>query len=136
MDYFFWTPKLSVGVDMIDDEHKQWIAYINALHAGIEEGKDHEILEKLLDDVIAFSREHFEHEEGLFMETNYPDIKHHKELHDDYLKELEILKQRASQEKGAPLTLDVMLSIKAWFVDHVQEVDSQLAPYISSKPKE
>lgn len=133
MEYFVWTPELAIGIDEIDNEHMKWIAYINALHSGVEEGKEKEVLEILLNDIITFSGTHFEHEEAMFLETNYPDAAHHIQLHKDYLIELATLKQRLISEQANVLTYDVMLSLKTWLINHVQDVDRQYVSYINER---
>lgn len=130
MNYFVWTPELSVGIDEIDREHMKWISYINALHLGIEAGKEQEVVEQLLDDVISFSGEHFEHEQELFEITDYPGTKHHKELHANYLNELKELRAKASKGYESAITYEVMLSLKKWLITHVQEVDRSYVSYV------
>lgn len=133
MDYFVWTSELSVGIDEIDQEHMKWIAYINALHLGVEAGKEQDVLKALLNDVIDFSTQHFQHEQTMFLESSYPDAKHHIMLHQGYIKELTILSQRLENEEASVLTYDVLLSMKKWLINHVQEVDRQYVSYVKEK---
>jgi len=130
MSYFVWTPELSLGIDEIDEEHMKWIAYINALHVGVEAGKEQEILETLLEDAINFSKEHFEHEQSLFSKTKYEKTEEHIKLHEGFLKELYELKERLIKEDASVLTDEVMTSLKKWLIEHVQEVDREYASYV------
>ena len=128
-----WSSEYSLGIEEIDDEHMKWVAYINALHVGIEQGQDRGVLGQLLDDVISFSSEHFEHEEALFEGTDYPDKENHKKLHKDYIEELKTLKEKLSADGGPVLTHSVLASLIEWFLDHVQDVDRNYVPYLKSK---
>ncbi len=76
-----WHDGMSVNVDVIDDEHKQFIAFINNLHDAIEQNNGDEILFKSLSDTRAYADYHFKNEEFLFSQTDYPDKDRHKAQH-------------------------------------------------------
>ncbi len=130
MAFFQWTQTLSVGIEEIDEEHKIWIVFLNKLHDAVGSGTDYEELSGILHDVISFSKQHFINEENMFTESDYPDADKHKQLHKDYLEELQMLSDLCSPQTTEELTLDSLLSLKKWLVDHIQEVDKQYAPYV------
>lgn len=133
MSFFVWTPALSVGIKIIDEEHMQWISYIDQLHQAFENGSDHKILCANIENIKNFSQEHFKHEEAMFLATNYPDAARHSQLHKKYLEELDLLSGLCSPVTAGALTMDTLLSLKKWLINHVQEVDMQYVPYIKKK---
>ena len=48
MEFMTWTSDLSVGVAVLDDDHKRLIGIINQLHYGIKAGHDRDVLEAVL----------------------------------------------------------------------------------------
>ena len=66
-----WTEELSVGIPAIDEQHQKLITLINELHRAIESGKGHEKLERIVDELLVYTREHFGYEEGIFTRVNY-----------------------------------------------------------------
>jgi hemerythrin len=53
MAYIDWTEKLSVGIDIIDEQHKVLFKIINDLHDAMKAGQSKlvikEVLERLID---------------------------------------------------------------------------------------
>ena len=54
MEFMTWTSDLSVGVEVLDDDHKKLIGIINQLHYGITAGHDREVLEAVLNELVEY----------------------------------------------------------------------------------
>jgi len=67
-----WTDALSVGIEQIDCQHKQWIAHFNAAvdAMGAKLGTDHII--KDLGFLVDYTETHFAAEEGYMTAAKYP----------------------------------------------------------------
>ncbi|HAX91772.1 MAG TPA: hemerythrin, partial [Rhodospirillaceae bacterium] len=64
-DLIIWSPSMSVGVDILDDDHKRIMVLINKLHEAMLEGKGKKLLGEIFDGLIAYIKLHFDSEEAL-----------------------------------------------------------------------
>ncbi len=62
---------MSVGVKLLDNDHKKLAILINDLHEGMMAGRDSRALKHIFEELVAFSRLHFAHEEKLLAEAGY-----------------------------------------------------------------
>ncbi len=128
-----WNDKMSVGVAMIDDEHKKLVAMLNELYDGVQSGHGKDALGKILDGLISYTAGHFKHEEKLFADTGYPAAAAHKKEHDDLTKQ--VLDVQAKYKSGATgtLSLEVMNFLKNWLVNHIQGTYKKYGPHLNAK---
>jgi hemerythrin len=123
-----WTSEFSVGNEMLDNEHKEWIRLLNEFYEGIKEHEVAESLDKLIYGMIAYTQYHFGHEEKHMLAIHYPDYESHKEKHDLYLSKL--LEFRDKIKAGKPvLALEVINYLKSWLVNHIKGSDLQYARF-------
>ena len=82
-----WTPDLSVGVEAIDNQHKELIRRMNAFFSSMEGNDQKKVL-----DMLAFLADyvvtHFRDEEALQVRCNYPGYAEHKKLHQDFVSQV------------------------------------------------
>jgi hemerythrin len=128
-----WNKQLSVGVQVLDDDHKKLVGMINELYDAVQAGRGKESLGKILDGLIEYVKTHFAREEQFFAQTNYPDTAAHKKEHDELTKQvLEVQKKYKAGANGT-LSLELMNFLKNWLVDHLQASDGKYGPYLNSK---
>jgi hemerythrin len=132
MSLMTWSPTLSVNVKQFDDQHIKLVNMLNELYDASKEGKGKEVLGKVLNDLIDYSASHFIDEERLMVEHAYPDMAHHKAIHDNLVKQVIELQQKFTSGQ-AILTLDVMMFLKDWLVTHIQVTDKKYSAYLNSK---
>jgi hemerythrin len=123
---------MSVGVKVIDDDHKNLLGLANKLWDSIIAQRGKQVLGDILDELVKYTTFHFEREEQLFAYTSYPDAARHKKEHDDLTKQVLAIQKR--YKDGAPaLTLEVMNFLKDWLYDHILGSDGRFGPYLNSK---
>jgi len=130
MDLISWKESYSVNNAVIDQQHKRLISYINQLHTAMKEAKGKEILQKILDDLVFYTKEHFSTEEKLMEKNNYPQTTFHKMEHAKLTKEVVDLQKKYSAGKTS-LTLDVMMFLKNWLNKHILESDQKYKSFIN-----
>jgi len=128
-----WTEKMSVGVKVLDDDHKKLIGMINELHGGLKVGHGKEVLGNVLDELVSYTRMHFAREEQYFAKTGYAAAAAHKKEHDDLTKQ--VLDVQAKYKAGAvtSLSLEVMDFLKNWLTNHIQGSDQKYGPHLNEK---
>lgn len=133
MPLMTWTEKMSVGVAVLDNDHKKLVAMVNELFDGIQAGKGKDILGKVLDGLITYTVEHFRREEQFFAQTGYADAASHKEAHESLAKQVVAVQQKFKSGATATLSLEVMNFLKNWLINHIQGSDKKYGPWLNGK---
>ncbi len=133
MPLMTWNERLSVGVKLLDDDHKKLVGMVNQLYDAIQGGKGKESMGPILDGLIDYTKVHFAHEEHLFVQTGYPASSAHKKEHDDLTRQVLDVQQKYKAGVNGTLSLEVMNFLKNWLVNHIQGSDQKYGPYLNSK---
>lgn len=81
MSLITWNDDVySVGIRKMDDQHKQLIGLLNALHARKKSG-DGEFLMNVLTTLIHYTRKHFVDEEKLLRKIHFSKFDQHHAQH-------------------------------------------------------
>jgi hemerythrin len=132
MAVFAWSEKYSVNIREIDDQHKKLIGMVNQLHNAMRQGQGKQALDKVLKDLIQYTRTHFAAEERIMKANGYPEYDVHKEKHDKMTDKVANI-YRDYQDGKASMTLDVMKFLENWVDKHIMSTDKQYMPYLNSK---
>lgn len=132
MPLITWNDSLSVNVQEIDSQHKRLVELINQLHDAMSQGRGREVMGKVLDGLISYTRTHFAYEERLMAARAYPSLAQHKAEHDALTKQVLDLQSQFLAGQ-AVLTLQVMKFLKDWLSNHILEVDKKLGAYLNTK---
>lgn len=133
-----WKDKYSIGVELIDNQHKELFGRLSEFIQIVQNDKDW--VEKLdkVKETLGFMQEyvvfHFDDEEAYQEKINYPDIEAHKEAHakfkegiNDYVKLFE--EEGFTEEKMQELSAKLM----TWLIMHVGKMDQKIGEYVRSK---
>jgi hemerythrin-like metal-binding protein len=126
---FPWTKALETGHAAIDREHQQLLSYLNELAAAMSAGKGRAMLGDLLDKLVAYTQEHFAHEELLMAARKYPESATHKSQHVELTKTvLDFARKfKGGQPVNAP---EVMNFLKDWLRSHIGGSDRRLGQWL------
>jgi hemerythrin len=128
-----WTEKLSVGVAVLDEDHKKLVGMVNELYDAMQAGHGKEKLGPILNQLVQYTRMHFAREEKFFSETGYADSAAHKQQHEALTRQvLEVQKKYAGGEV-ATLSVEVMHFLRDWLVKHIQGSDQSYRAHLNAK---
>jgi len=129
-----WKDEYSVGVKVIDDQHKELFRRVNKLFDDVSRGNVTTVLETL-DFLNSYVIYHFSAEEQLMDKSRtYPELESHKNEHEWF--KSEILSIREQVEKnglGVSLTLRLNKLLVSWLINHVTKTDVKFAPYLKEE---
>lgn len=130
MALFEWNESYSVGVNEIDVQHQKLVQILNDLHSEMKVGRSREILGKVLDELVDYSRTHFAFEEKYFDEFGYPDKDLHKASHADYVARVTQFREDflSGKETGS---LRVMEFLIHWIQAHIRKTDKEYGPFFN-----
>jgi hemerythrin-like metal-binding protein len=126
-----WNPDMSVGVRVLDEDHKKLIAMINELHASMLQGHSHEVVGGVLRRLANYTVEHFQREEKLFAQTGYPAAAGHKREHEK-LKAQVMVEIQKFQAGSASIGMETLTFLRDWLKHHIQESDKAYGPHLNS----
>jgi hemerythrin len=124
---FSWTPSLAVGVEEIDEQHKEWFRHAAAFTNGLEH-RTRQDVDALIAYLRRYSVMHFSVEESWMREFKYPQFLAHKAQHDRFLRDLEKLSAEHRARGLDPMRVGSWLG--QWMTDHVSVTDLRLAEFM------
>jgi hemerythrin-like metal-binding protein len=128
-----WTEEMSVGVKVLDDDHKNLIEMLNQLNDGILAGKGRETLGVVIEKLLEYTNFHFAREERLFIETGYPGGAAHKEEHESLSRRVKNLQSRFESGQSLEVSMETMAFLKSWLTNHIQGSDQKYGPHLNAK---
>jgi hemerythrin len=129
-----WDSKYKINVPSIDEEHKMLFTKIaSILDAHSKNQITVTLLTNLLNDLNDYVKYHFEHEEDLMKEINYPKYEQHIMIH----RHMEnIVKTKFDEIQTQYETFDIPQFaefVGQWLIYHIAEQDQQIAKFIKDK---
>lgn len=124
-----WDGALSIGVDIIDKQHRELFSSINRFQERIASESPSFALDVVLDSLKNYARYHFASEERLLELNNCPELERHKGLHAAFEEEI-----RRYEAKHASVTRAELGELQAyllnWLTNHIQGEDHRLKEYL------
>jgi len=127
-----WVDALSVGIEEIDNQHKELVRLLNQLHTAIWEKHGSAASMEILDKLVEYTRVHFTVEESLMRILGYPDYEHHRQEHEKLISQV-IELQRKLKSGEANISFELLHFLKNWLTHHILGTDKAYAPYFLSK---
>lgn len=124
MAHISWTDDLSVGIDVIDTQHRRIVDYINQLH-DIRGNPDRNVVGDVIENLVDYTYTHFAFEETMLEDARYPLVEAHKKVHEKFIQRVDEFKSRFAQGENVAEALCDMLA--AWLFDHIRQDDKAYA---------
>jgi len=132
MAFIQWEEKYSVGVTELDNQHKQLVKLLSDLYEAMQAQKTNEVLGRILNQLVSYTKTHFATEERYMSQYGYPDLAAQKREHEAFAKK--VIDFKESFEAGRT-TLSVSLTsfVKDWLFSHIGGSDKKYGPFLNSK---
>lgn len=125
-----WTQNLSVGISMIDDQHKMWFEKAEALFDAGKNNKAKEYVGELLDFLDDYTKKHFADEEVYMQKINYPGYAEQKQAHTAFIAQLTKLRNDYKTSGGNLLViLNANQMVLEWLTKHISNMDKKIGEY-------
>jgi len=126
-----WEDSYSVGVEEIDQQHKQLFDIVNDLIRANKLNKGKKEIGRVLNFLADYTVKHFEDEEKLQQNSGYPDYEAHKRLHEQFVDDALNFKNRFENGQIDTATMmDFNKTITRWLVQHVKGIDQEVGKHI------
>jgi hemerythrin-like metal-binding protein len=124
MEYIKWNDELSVGLDSIDNQHKELFRVINAFYNSIADKLGKVAVLQAIKDMENYTITHFTAEEAMMRHAGYAGLEQHMNEHKDFIETVADFRKRY-EEGRLLLSLEVSGFIKNWITNHIKKTDQQ-----------
>lgn len=125
-DYITWQDDFSVGVEVIDEQHKKLLEVINIFLCSLEESNDRFAIGRSLDDMIKYTEYHF-YTEQLLLEK-HPDFLSHLNQHWQLVKKAKKIQEEFQQHLERKSEIFDFLLL--WLKEHILGTDKVYFSYL------
>ena len=126
-----WKEEFSVGVALLDDDHRQLLEIVGRLYQALSSGAERQVPLRICDELIEHTLVHFEHEEHWFDNLQYPRASEHRRMHDK-LKQ-RIVEYRAQLGAEPPPALEQLELFTDWLAHHISGEDRSYGAWLNSQ---
>lgn len=126
-----WNDSLSVDIDSIDEQHKKLVDILNSLHGSSTSAKDPEAVKKILNDLVEYTVYHFNYEEGLMRQCQYPDFENHLVAHKALVAQVGKFNEDF-QAGRAKLSSELFKFLRSWLNGHIRGTDKRYSAHMKA----
>ena len=128
-----WSDRLSCGIRLIDEQHKELVALVNELfnHVSGNEMQEYDYFNKVIQEAIRYIKIHFATEEKIMLAAKFPGYAMHKQAHNRFI--LFVIDNINYYQTGKRFNLFTFTKfLKDWVLSHIALVDKQCFEQINN----
>lgn len=123
-----WRDDFNVGVVMVDQQHHQLVNILNQLHDAMKSGCRQEEVGAVLNELISYTRFHFNAEEKLMTDCGYPGADEHTRKHRAMVARVgDFVEDMRLNSVSTPVKL--LNFLKEWLTKHILVTDREMAQF-------
>jgi len=119
-----WKDSYSVGIASLDNDHKKLISLLNQFSTAYDYAMSEEYERQALNDLISYTKYHFDREEQLLEKYNYPDVVAHKAQHQKMIEQVNSFMDLYN-EKGHDALNEISEFLSNWLINHINGTDKE-----------
>jgi len=131
-----WSEDLSVGVHILDADHRLLISLINKFEEVIESGAGNAKISILLDGLYDYTDFHFIREEILMRACGYADVDAHHLVHEKLCAQMMEISKRHASDPSDALNAEIREFLNSWLIKHIKGQDLKYVPDMVGKELE
>lgn len=129
MAYFEWADDMVIDNGPIDQDHQTLVRQVNELHTATSEGRGHEVVGRLLAELIRDTVEHIRREEQEMARMDYPRLVQHQEGHAQFVADLQGL-QRKFEGGSSTVASQLSTVLRDWLSLHIRRYDKDMLKFV------
>ncbi|MDX8126251.1 bacteriohemerythrin [Methylomonas sp. OY6] len=128
MSILTWNDQLLVGIESVDNQHRQLVALINRLDELNALGADLQTVLETVKQLVEYTVEHFQHEEQLMMEAGFnPRMQdQHCQQHQEFIDKMQQVHVEAQSDVSV-ISKDLLDFLVDWLCHHILKTDKLMA---------
>ncbi len=129
-----WHESLSIGVAVIDNQHKELVARFDQLLKACEANQGVSELNRTMAFLNEYVIKHFHDEEELQRKHNYPNYDAHRKEHESFTTRIKSLQQEIVREgMSTRHIIETNNILITWLVDHISSSDAEIGKFLKSQ---
>ncbi|WP_207061097.1 bacteriohemerythrin [Motiliproteus sp. SC1-56] len=125
---YLWRDEYAIGNEEIDSQHRRLFELLDELYQAVCQGNASQSVMPVLEELVAYTREHFYAEESLMREVNYPGLAQHQQEHEALLAAVQ--RKIAALERGDKvLSIELLEFVHQWLSGHILNSDRAVASF-------
>ena len=124
METLNWTADLSIGIELIDDQHRRIVDYINELQEA-SQTNDLDVVGRIIDDLMEYTVSHFSFEEAMMERAGYRFLGPHKKVHELFTRRVTEFRQRFKLRED--VASEMQETLIKWLMNHIKNEDRNYA---------
>jgi hemerythrin-like metal-binding protein len=127
-----WDTSQSVGIDIFDKHHKNFLGVINSLIEAINSKQCADKIVEILHKVIYYAENYFIDEEIFFKKYKYPKLNEHKESHAQFINEINGFMQML-KGGNTEICFEILDFMDKWYKNHLSKYDQDAINFLKEK---
>lgn len=127
-----WKDEYSVGITHIDQDHKKLINLLNQFSVAYDHAMSEDFEKKALEELIDYTQYHFEREEKLMEDNDFPDLVAHKAQHQAMIRRVNKFVDLYN-EKGHDSLKEISEYLTVWLISHINGTDKEYTQYLNER---
>lgn len=132
MTLLSWRKDYEVGVPQIDSEHHRLFELVNEFHGAYLRGEGGKEIPRVLNQLVTYAQLHFQHEENLMGENDYPHLDKQREQHSDLITSIFKINEEFASDP-AKASAETLQFVKHWLIDHIVQEDMAIGDFLRRK---
>ena len=132
MEPITWNDDFKVGVEQLDEQHRQLIQILNRLISKPQATTGSETISELLNDMMNYSKTHFETEENFLRQCNYPHLDEQIAQHRAFRKK-NVDFCTATMQKDKTVPKEILHYLHDWWMNHILKSDMKYKPFLNKQ---
>lgn len=128
-----WDDSLDIGVEAMNDEHRQILNAMNRIFDVAETGRTGEEINQLVARLGAVCVRHFADEEAYMAAIGFPGLAIHRIMHQDLLKRFQTHATEI-REAGGRADQGFFYFLRYWLRAHIKGIDCKYADHARTRP--
>jgi hemerythrin len=127
---FAWTQDLELGIEEIDEQHRELFRRAERLFHAMRQGQP-VAAEAMLASFRDFVLSHFEFEERWMRRAEFPELAAHREAHREFADRLHAVTGEYRRHGPSPAVADTLREwSEAWLLEHIGGPDRMLGRWV------
>lgn len=134
---FNWDPRLELGIELIDTQHKNIISHANTFFISYKGGNPGQRLRECLSFLEQYVLYHFQAEEAFQVECGYPGYLEHRAEHASLKMQFRFQGTKLNSSGFSRESIDGFYDfMRNWVSDHILNEDMRFASYYRARSEE
>ncbi|GHE83962.1 bacteriohemerythrin [Thalassotalea profundi] len=127
-----WKDEYSVGIEAIDNDHKKLLNLLNQVNTAYDYAMSESYEKEALTDLVNYTKYHFEREEKLMAENDYPELETHKLQHKNMIEQVDQFVERYNKEGHECLHI-ISDFLTQWLINHINGTDKAYSKHLHDR---